>query len=514
MPLRLDFTVYLCLLARLTLADETGYIVSKDYDEFKKTRKPEIMNACLLNEMSAYGLVGDSEGLGTPNKLCPKVQGNCCGPRDTELILRYWETDHRHIEFYYRLVLSMFKYMIGYFPQYSNMAIEVIYKYEDANGIDHRTKRLLKPEERKRKAAAAASPPRTDKDGKKFEASSAPSDKNEEIVIDDGVPLNGRVRKQFTFDTNKLHYKVNSQKFCYDAARAMLKQDFVDPEKAAHFYALLNKKTEFMNNARRGFYCSLCSAKNKKHVMTRGPFTRWVAKDTIVYSREFCQILYRETFSTVYEIWKSLNPFISNLNRMLSCLEPLEGHPKSDKERNDIVNLNWALKDPMKGLPPLQRQLFENPMNIEGTFKMEVCYDADPTSFFFSIRCQFYCQKFKLTTPDSLMDFDLDALRRVYVYLQRFEFALYMVGNDVFNNDVLDLKREVEVNYLNMGPNRSFFRSMSPVIDFKRYLTFYDTDNEGVNPIKDADDSVLYFRFQWAGVLGAVVAALLGITAL
>jgi hypothetical protein len=448
--------------------------------------------------MNAYGLVGDSMSLNTPNRLCPRIKGNCCGEEDQRIIQAYWKTDERHMELYYGLVLNMFRYMMGYFPQYSNMAIEILLKYESENGIDHKTK----------KKTASAAPKKAGPEG-----STTPSEGD--VHLDNGISISNRVRKQWTLDFDKLHFRVKSKRFCYDAAMKMLKQDFVDPQKAMEFFRLLSEKIEFMTNARKGFYCSLCAARNKKHIITRSFFLRWIGKDTIIFAKEFCQIIYAETFTTVYHIWKSLNPFLKNLNRMLTCVEPLgtkdvdtgtgtgasgvaPGHPPK-------FAINWEASNPIKALPPNQKILFENPLNIDDSLKMEICYNSDPNAFLFMIRCQFYCRKFKMTKPDNLIDHDLDAVRRVYENLIQYEFALYSANNDIFESDVTALKKNVKALTAAMGPNRNFFRSYSPTMKFENYFTLFDTDNEAVNPMKDADDTTLRFRFLWEGATRAVV---------
>lgn len=58
-------------------------------------------------------------------------------------------------------------------------------------------------------------------------------------------------------------------KYCYDAAHYILKKDFSNRQKVEQMYDHLVERKEFMENARKGFYCMVCSLEGQEAIYTR-----------------------------------------------------------------------------------------------------------------------------------------------------------------------------------------------------------------------------------------------------
>ena len=143
--------------------------------------------------------------LSDPNPICPQMTtGNCCGRQAQKQIETKREVDDKHQALYHMFYLKMSKCILGNGSNYQNLASYIIEK------------------------------------SKKLKLTGA--DKAEGIDQEKDSSANDGL--SFTFD----YYER-----CEDAAKKLIKIDFVDKRKILDYYAKLNKKAQFMQNARRGF---------------------------------------------------------------------------------------------------------------------------------------------------------------------------------------------------------------------------------------------------------------------
>lgn len=471
--------VFFYILKRISSTDSYDFIQNRDFEEYRLKASEEMIKKCMKPELAAYGLEGDAISLNEPNELCPGVKSNCCGKKDIAQIKKYWIDDDRHMQTYQTIVLYVFKYIIGYWNQYSFIAAEVILQYQIMNNIDPLT---LK----KRKTAAGTQN----------------QQKGDDLEKNAAFP-EGDFKSRFKTFFGPKNFKVSNNEYCYKAALKMMKLDYVNVAKAEHFYELLNKRVMFFMNARRGFYCTLCSADSKPFIRTKNFFTQLFGFNTILYDKQFCQLIYSWTFETNYQIYKNVNPFLEYTNKMLACVEPLTASQKQQMEKREgrIITYDWNSKNPIKNEHKDVKSLFDNPLNIKSTIQMELCFGSDPEGVFFMIKCEFYCNLFELAGPDPTIDSDVDALMRVYKHLRSYEFALYSNTMSVFDVDVFKLVNDIDINYKLLGGRKNFYRTLQPNIDFSKYLGLFGIVNEGINPLKDADLSTLTFKFKNDGIM-------------
>lgn len=479
--MRIGFLLIACVILSIVKGDansdsDSKYIQSRDYEFYLQKTKNDVTKSCAVNEMAAYGLTADVSSLSDPNPICPQMQGNCCGPKDQELINTYWKTDDRYQAGYHIAYLRMNKYILGNIKNYLNIASDIITKsrklgFQGKNKIN------------------------------------TGSDKAAPLE-DDGKP-----------------YSFEYHPMCEKAAKDFINLDFVNSQKAQGFYEKLNKKAEFMQNSRRGFYCMLCNAKSKEYIST----FRALIDSRLWYSRDFCQMIFAQAFSPVYMIYKSYNPFLKALMTMLSCIKPRSAGNSNQQQQTKTqdnngpqatvkvsfnpvsLSMNLKVKDPIKLLPPDAKKMFENPLNVKKKGWLEICYNSDPSGVFFGLKCMGFCEAFRMTKRSKLFDGDIDAVQTLYEQLLQYEFALNAPDTNIFNDDVPNLRRSIVVEIQYLRNNYNFYRSLSPRINFSKYKTVFSLIWKGINPMALSQGTTLEFKYKWTAVVSAAVSALLAL---
>ena len=475
-----------CLTLSIVLAGgedeyDPNYIQDKSYDYYLKLSNTAVTKKCKINEMAAYGLFADVTSLSEPNPICPSMQGNCCGKKAQEQIKTYWAADDRHQSSYHISFLKINRYILGHVKGYLSIADYIIEKSEKIKltGGD-----------------------------KNAENNNNQSGKNGQ-PNDDGKP-----------------YSFEYHPMCAKAAEDFIHLDFVDRNKAQGFYELLNRKAEFMQNARRGFYCMLCNPNAREYIST----FRIMIDSRLWYSKDFCQMIYGQTFAAIYKIYKAYNPFISSLLRMLACIKPAGAannqnqnggnQGQSEGPQNGqvtvsfnpvAVNMNFGIKDPISKMNEEAKKLFRNPLGIKSRAWMEICYNSDPTGLFFSVKCMGFCENFKMTKASKLMDGDLDAIKKVYDELKMYEFALSSPTTNIFDDDVLKLKNDIVQQSEYLKHNYDFFRSFTPMMDFAKYKTVFSVIWKGFNPMALSKGTTLKFKYRSVRILGVLIAGILSL---
>lgn len=466
--------------ASATTDYDNKYIESKDYEYYLQKTKSNAAKTCATQELAAYGLRADINSQSDPNPICPGIQGNCCGAGDQERIYKYWDADDRHQSGYHTAFLTMNRYILGNVKNYQRIASHII-----------ATSQKLKFQGKTQPTGGDQSGPTPQ--------------------TDDGKPYD------FEF-----HPK------CEEAAKKFIDLDFVDREKAQNFYDSLNRRANFMQDARRGFYCTLCNAKAKEYIST----FRIGITSRLWYSRDFCEMMYSHTFAAVYGIYKSYNPFLKYLLQMLTCVKP-RGNGSSNSQNNNgqndsngarpqvVVNIrpisvdvDLKVKNPFtdKKLPEAVRRMLDNPLHVTSKFWMEVCYNSDPTGFFFGAKCMGFCENFEMTKASPLLDGDIEAMQRVYSTLTEYEFALESPMSNIFSDDVLALKKNVNAQVAYLKGNYNFYRSLNTQINFSKYKIVFSLIFKGHNPMLLSKGTTLKFKYKAASrwtLLAALLVALL-----
>lgn len=452
--------------------DDPNTIEAKSYKYYLGRHSNPVTAKCAVNELTSYALSGDAEDLGSANELCPNLpKGNCCGKEDIERIKLFWKHDTRHQGYYHAAYLKMNRYVLGLSRQYASIANNILYKAEE--------------------------------------------------WINSGKIKNKEVPQDIQEDDDDLSYHISYHPMCVKSADQFIHMDYVDRHKAMIFYKELNRKMEFLQNARRGFYCMLCDADARRYILTRrhNPLHA-----SLKFSREFCELTHDWMFTAVYMLYKSYNPFLKHLFRMLSCVSPkneakkggLGGNKGADvdveiKFQPLTLRLKMNTQEPEAALPEKLKKLFDNPMQLRKRGWLEPCYNADPKGFWFPLRCYNFCDNFKLVKASSLFDGDVDAMEIVYHELEQYEFALDNPSENIFDDDVLELKDHIERSLNALGRNYLFYRALNPTIDFAKYTNDFSIFYSGVNPMAISEGTPLEFAYTGVGLMRAVVAVLVGV---
>jgi hypothetical protein len=468
--------------------DDPDIIETRSFESYRIARPPEIQKACLVEELNAYSLWGDSTSLGDPNPICPNIQQNCCGPKDQRRINYIWQTDRKRQENHHRFILKVHRYILGFGMKYYGVAKKIMEAWQI-----------------------------------------------QKMRFGDGKGGNqnggqGNQSKNEDVETN--NFVITPSKFCFKHAKHVVESGFTDRKRAEAFYADLTLKVEFLENSRRGFYCSLCAGEAKTHFGTHWKMFDWLYKDRLFYDETFCQMIHEWTFRTIYTSWKSFRPYVSSIMKMLICVNPpgessnKKGQGAAKPGRPNIgnmigekvkmqfsaqfVNFDLKLRNPLDGLSDDMKKIFNHPMMPHHPFKLEFCNGAVPGDFFFFTRCEVFCQKWNIAKPVSLFDGSVKKTKFVFDYLLQYEFALSNNEQNLFRDKMNDLRKIIADSYEERN-YKPFYTSIATDIKIDKYHSDFLGWWEGLHPMKLTEGSPLYFEYTNAGILKALALALFAV---
>lgn len=471
--------------------DDPDIIETRSFESYRIARPPEIQKACMVEELNAYSLWGDSQSLSDPNPICPNIQQNCCGPKDQRRINYIWETDRKRQENHHRFVMKVYRYILGFGMKYQAIAKKIVEAWEiqklknngDGNGA-------------KNQNAGGARKGGADED----------------------------------LSTNR--FTVTPSKFCYKHAMHVIESGFTDRKRAEAFYADLTLKVEFLENSRRGFYCSLCAGEAKTHFGTYWKLLNVMYKDRVFYDETFCELIHEWTFRTIYTTWKSFRPYVSAIMKMLICVNPPDeggnnrqgkankpGRPNIGNMIADNVQMQFnaqfvqfdlKLKNPLDNLSDKMKKIFNHPMVPNHPFKLELCNGAVPGDFFFFTRCEAFCQKWNIAKPVSLFDGNVKKVKRVFDFLLQYEFALSNNEQNLFRDKMNDLRKMIADSYEERN-YKPFYTSIATDIKIDEYHSDFLGWWAGLHPMQLTEGSPLYFEYTSAGIMKALAFALIAI---
>jgi len=442
------------LLIRFVQNTKTA-IKALDFSHYAN-KSPEVQKKCPLEAMHAYGLSGDVYSLGERNKVCPSISANCCGPEDQMRIQEYWKKDQKTREYHNMLVLKIFRYILGYIKKWSAVAAQIVKRVENNEFRDP----------------------------------------NGKFFADDDVSLTNR-------------YGVKTTNFCYQNAKLVLENEMDSRKKVEAFYEAITRKVEFLDNARRGFYCMLCSANSKEDLKIYGRIRNGLFANGIVYSHEFCKDMVANILPTVYVTWKSFQTHLSRLLKVLLCVtRKTQKAGLFDGLRNDdgnfYPNYDVSGKNPLKLLPQSLKRIIKYPMGEVSMAGLEVCNETELGGLMFGINCNSFCSSFKITKPTELFDHDSHSMMRLYNHLIKYEFVILVPGQNLFRDDVTLMKRIIETMYQEMPADSSFYRTWATDLDFSEYQSHFWPFTNGVHPLQLSRGSTLTFAYKsnWIPRLG------------
>ena len=440
-------------------SNNSNRIQAHSYEYYQITRPQEISEKCHLDEMLAYGLSGDAMSLGEKNEICPFITQNCCGKQDQSRIWDYWHRDRKRQEFHHRTVLKILKYIIGYGKHWRELAEAINYNYNDK----------LREKKKKGNKSSAEQTNQTDQNDKKRRS------------------------------RNYVEIKVDANRYCYEAAQYVIKLDYDTRAIAQTKYRLINSKTEFLENARRSFYCVLCSVEGQEAIDT------WFVNfaNNFRFNRNFCDSMVRHTFRATYELYNTYNQYIRSILKMLQCTTNEE--TSNDRNTNEASNKNFTKNRPPKKLNRVKRDLIENPLDNVASFRFESCNFTD--KYIGTTMCFFYCGKFNIAKPSTILDMDIERLYEVYEELLPYEKTLIRSDVNFFNHDLARLKLDIENNFRLRDRSNRFFKTIVQDIDIAEYKTNFWIGT-GIDPMEVGRGNMLPMNYKSDQILTVIVGAL------
>ena len=463
----LNKLILICAFSMVTIcastaeSDDPDRIEMHSYEYYQINRSQEISDTCKTDEMLAYGLSTDATSLGDKNEICPQIKKNCCGKRDQAKLWQYWHRDRKPQQNFHRSVLLMLKYIIGYGKEWYNIANAII--------IDYKDKELA---------------------GK--QSGQSTNQTNPSATIDDIRKQNPRIK----------NISVNATGYCHKAAKFIIKLNYNTKEKVESFYADISRKTEFMENARRSFYCMLCSVEGQASIKT----VRYKPNySTVNYTMDFCNTIIRQSFTVTYLMYNTYNRYIKNVLRMSTCLNNTEQSSGTNTNASGSSG-DFRSKRPPSQLSIADRKLFHNPLRYNDFLKMEACYISK--GYLNNVFCTIYCSAFNIAKPHRLLDGEIDALLQVYNRLTKLESTFPAPQINIFRDNMVKMKATIALNIQKVDISGLFYKSQISYIDIATYNQFYILGWDSVDPMLVAKGTPLPMNYKFSKIASATVLGL------
>lgn len=428
--------------------DDRNKINAHSYEYYLRKDREDVIKKCEFDEMKAYALTGDSPSLSNNNPICPDITDNCCGPYDQEKIKEYWHRDRKRQEFHHKLVLNINKWILGFGKEFYKIAGKVIEDYQRRSKGDKKS-----------------------------------------------IPIIGEKNSKSSSEEQQSGY-ILANKWCHDAAQKVVHYDYSNREKAEAIYFDLNTKHEFMENARRGFYCVMCSVKGQEAIKTY-KFFSWAAKNTIYYNQQFCEVMTNWTFRSSYDMYKSFDHYLKNVLRTMTCIKLSSG----EEDKGAKGNVDYKSDKPPAMTKELEK-FIDNPLNLKNhSSGMEICEVAFQSNSFFKFHaCRTYCNKFNIAKPVPMLDGDVNHLNFLYKYLKQYSVLFENRRQNLFRSDVVLLEKDIAQLYDGKDYGDYFYKTISKNIDLGTYETdFWEYD--AINPLEMADKALLTFEYEFQFLL-------------
>lgn len=433
--------------------DDPTVIEALDYEYFKQKKPEEISRNCKTSVMLSYGLGADATSLGERNEICPNVQQNCCGVQDQKRMKALWKKNTKRMAIHYKTVLFIYKYILGNGKKYAEIAGKISTIFNDAN------------EAAKNNVAPGKSDP-----------------------------------AKSTGGSQAVSYKAD--KVCAKAADKIIGWGFHDRPLAEMYYHAINDRVQFLHNSRRGFYCMLCSIEGQNAIYNSPWLFRWIYTDRIYYNREFCQMLVDHSFRITYELAKTFNHYLRSLIQITTCIS-LGGGKGTDAKGGPA--------NPAGTLSPAVKIMLNNPLDLGDWGWLELCDLASGSNFLVFEKCEYWCQKWNIAKPKSLFDGNAKSMRRLYDYLLTFEPALRSPDSNLFKDDMVKLKTDINIILTKGLTITKFLYPISATNDLSKYKSDFVYSSKGVNPMEIGKGNTFPFSYQFEAVLkvAALVSVLL-----
>lgn len=451
----------------VSYSTEYNYIQPMSDPDINAFRPKEVRQRCRLNILNAYSLRSDAPSLSYKNPICPHMNGNnCCGPHDIRKIPQLWKANQKVMQIHNMTYLKMMRYLIGFSKFYARLAKQVM------NQID----------------------------GHKL-----------------GAKL-GRVEsKEAKTEAIPLVADQKKRKECSAAAAEMLNIDYKNKVKAQIFYDNLNSRARFLQTLRQKFYCTLCAARPKRFGTHFKRYNEFMVRSTnrIKMPKNTCLKIVNHTSGVAIDVFNNYGSFLSYFMRMSRCIEipdnKFEVFKQNKRFWHDDEFKEFA-KDPFGLLKVKHRfNIFRRkdiPVNVKDCVN-SLKKETDGGN------CMKYCHQFSMVRPTPLFDGELDRVKEIYEYMRQFEHLLKDKNRNIFGDDIIVLKTEIERLYA--SHETIFFPVVNKRVNVReirtRFVHSHTNDHHFNDPLVCGKDTTLTFKYKGVQLVSLVATALLAIKA-
>lgn len=457
--------------------------------------------------MRAYSLYGDSPSLSYPNKICPSVTDNCCGPVDQDSIRHLWRRVLRRMTKYQILFLYMVKYILTQFQDWQRIATDIVKVFH------HFQKEVL---------------------------------------------LHEKSGRDFVYSYKNVKILINSE---IKGLADLIVNNPLSSTQLEIMYREFNQAVEFMINARRNFYCTICSVAGQNSIQRSGNFLRhmWTS---VLFDEKICPIFayhHLMHFHTYLRFFKRLQRFIEFLpyflvidkgSRLLEQTRPRSvlrvlteqshkdehappnpngfniSHVDSSKQKQAKPdNPKQSIRGPgirnqedksfmgghieldadypfeyknvdLRNLPHFQKSVGES-LDEE---RIDLC--VNNRNF---LMCEFYCQQFNFAKATPTFDGDIEGVKRTFDILRNYIYQVDFLKENEFNADFVKIERYVDQYYTTPEVLGSFIISTDPFsLDVSKLGTDF-TVISSANPFLLGAGNTLEFHFKFAPIIVSLV---------
>lgn len=287
----------------------------------------------------------------------------------------------------------------------------------------------------------------------------------------------------FSYEVDQLasHFIANEEGGSCKRAAEEYKTMNINRAVSKQIFRSFVETLEHMANIRRGFYCVLCDATTQSRLKDYWSITNVFYSDRMYYNQEFCQELVERTIrGAYYEIF-----YLKRYSQLTTTLM------KCSMNSTDTTPITYDIS-------------YWNTQQVKNCF-----YYKDKYFFFF---CEGYCERFHITKATSLMDGNLDQLKKFvrFVAANRKD-AFYNPGDNFMLGGVGWEEGYMEENFQEFEKNPEnavFFKSVTNEVQLDKFETDILIDG-GFNPMDSVEGSLYPIQLASQNIISSIMITLL-----
>ena len=430
------------LLIVLTEVPYPNHIDDRNGMNKNKVNQRNISDECYEDIELVYGIGSDVSTVNKKDPLRSNNKQNCDGPSDQNTSMKHWENADRHsYENHQKIMLYIIKYILGYSKHYQEIANYYLTFY--------------------------------DQDGA------------------NGNVNNGNKSPEGNF----ANYKFSKNPRCHKAAKRVNDNGFKFRSRAQAYYYEVNRKVNFLQNTRRGFYCTICDGDSKQAFGNYRYFLRWIKVETIHYDMDFCRDLIDNVADIVYSIHHDLQGYLKELLHLMTCVGDSNATSGNNQQGGNIT------------VSEQFKQIMDYPLGSTNNIRINLCTQFPSSNSKISLFCLWFCNKWRYTSFSGIFDQNIKYAYKMYEFLKTKQKYLINENANIFNSDMANLQTTIEEAYNSVINSKKFFESVGKQGNFQNYGSMFNFLFYGIHPLNNAENSG--YHFQWKSAFNTNISLLL-----